>query len=664
MNNFLKKSQQLFANNVLGFFFIAVLMFQIKTYIGYRVEFNLGIENGLQQFLLFINPISSAILFFGLALLAKGKKSFKWIIRLNLLMSFWLFCNIVYYRSFTDFITLPTLTQVRNNAGDLGPSVLELFKPHDVLYFLDTVLLIVLYKFKDFKLEDIKVKRRTVGMVYLAGLAIFAINLGLAEKDRPQLLSRTFDRNYIVKYLGMFNYTVYDAVQNTKTYAQRATANSTDIAEVVNYTKATSAEPNPKYFGTAEGKNVIYLHLESMQNFLIDYKLNGEEVTPFLNSLAHDNSDFMYFDNFFHQVGQGKTADAEFMLENSLFGLPQGAAFTNRSQNTYQAAPAILGQKGYTSAVFHGNYKSFWNRDNMYKSLGFNQFFDANHYNMENKEEVLSYGLMDKPFFKESIPMLETLKQPFYTKFITVSHHFPYAMDQEKATIGKQTTGDASVDSYFQTARYADEALKEFFDYLKKSGLYDNSVIVMYGDHYGISENHKEAMSKVLDKEVGTFENAQLQRVPLLIHVPGVEGGEMHQYGGQIDLLPTLLHLLGIKSNDYVQFGSDLLSKDHNEVVPFRNGDFVTPDVTSIKGKYYDTNTGELVEENEDILNYKTRAEKMLNLSDQVVNGDLLRFYTPNGFKPIDPKDYDYTYNEEDSKEVDSKVDSKVDSDK
>ncbi|MGG4264573.1 LTA synthase family protein [Peribacillus simplex] len=653
MNNFLKKSQHLFANNILGFFCVAIVLFWIKTYIGYRVEFNLGLENGLQQFLLFINPISSAILFFGLALLAKGKKSFKWIIRLNLLLSLWLFCNIVYYRSFTDFITLSTMTQVQN-FGDLGPSTIALFKSHDVLYFLDTVLLIVLYKFKDFKVEDFKVKRRTVGMVYLAGLAIFAINLGLAEKDRPQLLSRTFDRNYIVKYLGMFNYTVYDAVQNTKTYAQRATANSTDIAEVVNYTKATSAEPNAKYFGAAKGKNVIYLHLESMQNFLIDYKLDGEEVTPFLNSLAHNKSDFMYFDNFFHQVGQGKTADAEFMLENSLFGLPQGAAFTNRSQNTYQAAPAILGQKGYTSAVFHGNYKSFWNRDNMYKSLGFNQFFDANHYNMENKEEVLSYGLMDKPFFKESIPMLETLKQPFYTKFITVSHHFPYAMDQEKATIGKQTTGDASVDSYFQTARYADEALKEFFDYLKKSGLYDNSVIVMYGDHYGISENHNRAMSQVLDKEVGTFENAQLQRVPLLIHVPGVEGGEMHQYGGQIDLLPTLLHLLGIESKDYVQFGSDLLSKDHNEVVPFRNGDFVTPDVTSIKGKYFDTKTGEMVEENDDILNYKQRVEKMLNLSDQVVNGDLLRFYTPNGFKPINPSDYDYTYNEEGSKEADS----------
>ena len=234
----------------------------------------------------------------------------------------------------------------------------SLLKPYDFLFFIDIILLIAILASRKVKMEVKDMNRRKVAAIFLLSLAISCGNLGLAEKDRPQLLSRTFDRNYIVKYLGMFNYTVYDAVQNTKTSAQRATANSTDIAEVVNYTKATSAEPNPEYFGAAKGKNVIYLHLESMQNFLIDYKLNGEEVTPFLNSLAHDKSDFMHFDNFFHQVGQGKTADAEFMLENSLFGLPQGAAFTNRSQNTYQAAPAILGQQGYTSAVFHGNYRN------------------------------------------------------------------------------------------------------------------------------------------------------------------------------------------------------------------------------------------------------------------------------------------------------------------
>ena len=50
-----------------------------------------------------------------------------------------------------------------------------------------------------------------------------------------------------------------------------------------------------------------------------------------------------------------------------MFGLPQGSVFTTKSHNTYQSAPAILGQQGYTSAVFHGNYKTFWNRDDIYK---------------------------------------------------------------------------------------------------------------------------------------------------------------------------------------------------------------------------------------------------------------------------------------------------------
>src|SRR5699024_691141 len=112
---------------------------------------------------------------------------------------------------------------------------------------------------------------------------------------------------------------------------------------VENYTKNKYAEPNKELFGAAKGKNIIKIHLESFQTFLIDYKLHGEEVTPFLNSLVHDkDQDFTYFDNFFHQTEQGKTADAEFILDNSIYGLSQGAAFVTRGNNTYQALPAIL----------------------------------------------------------------------------------------------------------------------------------------------------------------------------------------------------------------------------------------------------------------------------------------------------------------------------------
>ncbi|MGM7722435.1 LTA synthase family protein [Metabacillus sp. Hm71] len=627
-------------NKPIAFFTLAVVLLWIKTYSAYRVEFSLGIDNKLQELLLFINPVSSAILFLGLALFFKGKKSYVWMIIIDLLLSFLLYANIVYYRFFSDFITLPTLTQT-GNAGDLGQSIEALLKPYDVLYFLDTIILVALVLMKAVKPAPIKMKKRTLVMVFSAAVAFFAVNLSLAEADRPQLLTRTFDRNYIVKYLGMYNFTIYDAIKSTNASAQRAMADSDDITEVTNYTNAIYAEPNPKYFGVAKDRNVIYIHLESLQEFIIDYKLNGEEVTPFLNSMTRDKNTF-YFDNFFHQTGQGKTADAEFMLENSLFGLPQGSAFSTKGRNTYQAAPAILGQNGYTSAVFHGNTKTFWNRNEIYKSLGFDKFFDLSYYTAK-EGDIVNYGLMDKPFFEQSIPMLKSLKQPFYTKFITLTNHFPYPIDQDLATIEKHTTGDKSVDNYFQTARYLDEAIKQFFADLKASGLYENSIIVMYGDHYGISDNHNKAMSTVLGKEVGDFENAQLQRVPLFIHIPGVEGGTMHQYGGQIDLMPTLLHLLGIDTKGYVQLGTDLLSEDHQEVVPFRNGDFVTENVTGINGKYYDTQTGEQVEVNEEIKKYDQITQMKLKISDKIVNQDLLRFYTPQGFDPIDPSDYDYT---------------------
>lgn len=640
LNTLLHKSQDIL-NKYIGFFFLAVILLWMKTYITQMTQFNLGIESALQHFLLFINPLGSSLLFLGIAFFFKGRRKYIALMVMYFLLSFLLFANAVYYRFFNDFITLPTLTQTQN-FGDVSGSISSLLQPTDIFFFLDFIVLVGLLVFKVVKVETKDLTRRRSAALIYASLAISFANLGLAETDRPELLTRGFDRNYIVKYLGMYNYTIYDAVQSTKASAQRVMADSSDTTEVINFTKSNYAEPNPKYFGKAEGMNVIYLHLESIQTFLMNYELHGEEVTPFLNSLIEEENT-TYFDNFFHQTAQGKTADAEFILENSLYGLPQGSAFTTKGMNTYNAAPAILKDKGYTSAVFHGNSGSFWNRNEIYKSFGYDNFFDAGYYDLK-PENMADYGLMDKPFFEQSMPYLKSLKQPFYSKFITVSHHYPYHMDQELATIEPHTTGDKSVDNYFQTARYADEALKQFFDQLKASGLYENSVIVMYGDHYGISKNHNKAMEQVLGKEISAFDSAGLQRVPLFIRVPGMEGGVNHEFGGQIDLMPTLMHLLGIDTKQYLQFGTDLLSEQHDDLVPFRNGDFMSPTISSVDGKFYDSTTGELLDESrfEEAKKLQESAEQKLALSDKVVNGDLLRFYTPENFEPVDRSKYDY----------------------
>src|SRR5699024_10746355 len=311
--------------------------------------------------------------------------------------------------------------------------------------------------------ERIKLKRPTV--IIVAGLLVFSINLGLAEADRPQLLKRTFDRNYIVKYLGAYNFTIYDVIQNVKTSTERVLADSNDITEVQNYTDNKFAEPNEELFGKGKEKNIIKIHLESFQSFLIDFELHGEEVTPFINSLVHDQTqEFTYFENFFHQTEQGKTADAELIMDTSRYGLPPGAAFATKGKNTYQALPATLEpEQGYTRAVFHGDSKSFWNRDEIYKQFGVDYFFDEGFYDM-SEEQGIGYGLKDKPFFKESMPLLESLEQPFYAHMMTLTHHHPYLIDEEDASIDPAETNDGSVDRYFQTARYMDESLEQFFN--------------------------------------------------------------------------------------------------------------------------------------------------------------------------------------------------------
>lgn len=625
-------------NKKYAFFILAVVLLWFKTYIVYRLEFNLGISNDLQKFLLFINPISSSLFFLGIALFFKGRKSHWLIIIIDFLLSFVLYANVVYYRFFNDFITIPVLQQT-NNFGELGGSVLSLMKWTDVFYFTDTVILLALVLFRAVKPQP-RMDKRALSSVFVVAILIFAVNLGLAEADRPQLLTRTFDRNYLVKYLGAYNFSIYDIITSLRSSAQRAFADSNDLTDVENFTKSNYTPPDPKLFGVAKGMNVIYVSMESLENFIINYKLDGQEVTPFLNSLTHDPNTF-YFDNFFHQVGQGKTSDAEFMLENSLYPLPQGAVFTQKANNTYQAAPQILKSKGYFSAVFHGNYKTFWNRDEMYKAFGIDRFFDAKYYDM-SEENTINYGMKDKPMLKESMPYLKKLPQPFVAKFILLSNLFPFVLNKEDIDFPAAHTNDGVVNRYFQTAHYMDEALRQFFTDLKKAGLYDHSIIVLYGDHYGISTNHNAAMSEIMGKNITPYENAQLQRVPLFIHVPGVKGRVVHKYGGEIDVRSTVLHLLGVNTKDYISFGSDLLSPKHREIVPFRNGDVITPKYSSVGDKCYANPTGVRVDKKY-CQPYTDYAKQALNLSDKVVYGDLLRFYHPKGFQPVDRSKIDYT---------------------
>ena len=632
----------------LGFFTIVLTLFWLNTYFIYLTKFNLGAVGSMQQFLLLLNPIPAGMLLLGIGLFFKGRKSYWIILIIDLLLSLWLFANILYYREFSNFLSFSIIKTSGSTSDNLGKSIVGITKISDFLSFSSVVIILILLLTKIIKIDVRPLKIKVNALIEVLALTLMGLNLTMAQHDRSGLLTRTFDNNYIVKYLGINEYAVYDGFKTAQASAQMAKANVNDLRSIKKYLKLNYVKPNPEYQGVAKGKNVLVIHLESFQQFLIGYKWKGKEVTPNLNKIYHAK-DSISFDNFFNQVGQGKTSDAEMMLENSLFGLQSGSAMSSYgTSNTFESAPAILHQKAdYTTAVMHGGEGSFWNRNNAYKSFGFQYFLPLNYF--KNKPGYyIGYGLKDKIFFDQSIKYIERLPQPFYLKMITVTNHYPYDLDKKNQTISKTDTGDETVDGYVQTAHYLDQAIGSLMKWMKKTGLYKNTLIMFYGDHYGISGNHHKACAQLLKQDTfNDFDNLNSQRVPLIFHMKGLKGKIDHTYGGEIDVLPTLLNLLGINDKGTIQFGHDLLSKDAPQIIAQRNGDFITPEYAKVSGDYYYTKTGkEIIDPDkklkEKLMSLSNQVTTQLSLSDRIINGNLLRFYKPSWFKSVKPKDYNY----------------------
>lgn len=128
----------------ISFMLIAILLMWLKTYAVYKTSFHIKIDNLTQEFILFINPLSFLLLIFGLSLFLKGKNRNRYIIAMSCLVTFVLLANMVFYRFYNDFLTIPVLFQT-SNMGDLGSSIGTLLEPTDLLLAVDIAVLIWLH---------------------------------------------------------------------------------------------------------------------------------------------------------------------------------------------------------------------------------------------------------------------------------------------------------------------------------------------------------------------------------------------------------------------------------------------------------------------------------------------------------------------------------------
>ncbi|OPZ94575.1 MAG: Lipoteichoic acid synthase 2 [Firmicutes bacterium ADurb.Bin419] len=420
-------------------------------------------------------------------------------------------------------------------------------------------------------------------MAFALGVASFAIARGQNDMS-------VYDNNYIVKNFGIGYFHYYDTKKFIAENLRDKNLTDQEKQDIIAYLdKKSENSTDSKYTGIAKGKNLIVIQVEALQQFVIGLKVNGKEVTPNLNKLMGDS---VYFNNIYVQVAGGNTSDAEFMTNNSLYPAKEGTAYFRFATNDFYSLPKTLKELGYKSYASHAYSPSFWNRTEMYKAIGFDDFISQNDLVMDEFIGWGGWALSDDSFYRQTLEKIDK-SQPFYSFLITLSGHHPYSYFDDKQIFDVGEYDKTYLGNYLKAQNYADAAIGRFIEELKEQGLYDNSLLVIYGDHHGLPKAQGgDDLFKLLNGSDSKLNWAKLQKVPVFMHCKGMESGVIEKTGGQIDIYPTIMNLMGL--DHYFGIGKDMFGTGDGYAV-FRNGSVVTDEYYyfSDEDKVYGFKNGE-----------------------------------------------------------------------
>lgn len=589
---------------------------------------------------------------------------------LNVLLTALIFSDLVYYRYFGDFITVPVLMQA-GQVGELGKSIQSLLSLSDLWLFADWILWIVvmitslIYRQRNRRYRGDPILRlypttpypggytrpivtTPIGVRFTTGVVTFMIGfvltMGPIKHYTDTWAGELFEGNWwnmsLYNVTGLLGFHFYDTYRYAKEHVfdqQELSAEEMDeIKQWFASTHENRYQSDLDTYGAYAGSNVIVIQAEAFMNFMVGQKIGDQEITPHFNKLMEDS---LYFSNFYHQTSQGRTSDADFSAQASLHPLPTGSVFVRYPEHAYDALPDILRQNGYETAAFHAYEASFWNRTNMYKELGYDHFYSKKDYVLD---EPLGWSLGDKSFFDQSVEMMSRNNEPFYSFLITLSSHHPYSLPASAQTLDTSSFEGTMFGDYLKSVHYVDAALGQLIEQLKDAGLWDRTILYFYGDHDN-SIMEQEYYEKFLGTPLDDLDFHQISnQVPLLIHVPDGKLTGMHsEPAGQLDIAPTLLHLLGISTEQQYMMGNNLFANQQTDVstdrsleqlVVQRSGAFSTSHLYYIPssdgrfehGSCYDLKTRQLTDIEQCRVPFD-EAKERLHISDTLITSDLIR---------------------------------------
>lgn len=358
--------------------------------------------------------------------------------------------------------------------------------------------------------------------------------------------------------------------------------------------------------------------MESVPQVMINREYQGTEITPNLNQFFKKNVQCTNA----HMQSLSSTADSEFSAATSIFPLENGMSFSKYPAVTYPDIFHITRDKGYMTNVIHGNRGNFWNRSQAYKGFGVeNTIFDDQ---FSKDVQRYSYYVSDDEVYKKSVEEMRKQKEKgekFLYSIIAASSHTPFTLvgmgEEERAKLPIQQDG-TTLTNYIQSVSYADAAFGRFLQDLKEEGLYEDSIIIVYGDHTGLGSSEEEIVQYYESIGLGNRIQYKIEdtKVAMGMKIPEVERQVITKPVSKMDIKPTILDLLGIE--DKFSLGSTIFgNKDYMEL---NNGTILTNSYYEVSNIWYDIETGEEIELDTLPKEERTKLEKIKELNTIKIN--------------------------------------------
>ncbi len=494
-----------------------------------------------------------------LVLLVKRQRCLWLLLGANVLISLLFLFDLWHFRAFGTFLSVHALCQAANLAN-LGSSIWSMSQEEDLLLFADIPVLLIMaglaYKRRQpsEKNKRLAITLLSVAAVYLL-YAHYVFDVSAERGQKQYLFSMCWAPSQTVTGLSPLGYHLFDAYYYIAD-SRPLVLSESDKAEITAwYQEKSEVRPDNQYKGMFAGKNLIFIQVESLEGFYLNHSIGGQEITPNLNRLLNSS---LYFSNFYEQVSNGTTADAEFMANTSIYPLRRGTAYFRYPNNTYNSLPELMEKQGYTTLAIHPDNKSYWNWQYNMESIGYNLCLDSSNFIMD---EQIGLGLSDGSFFRQIVPIITEQRNPFLAFLVTLTNHTTFELPDryKELEIDEKFVG-TMLGASFHTVHYTDEQIGRLLDKLEEANLLDNTLIVIYGDHTGVHKFYSQEINAITPSDFWWQDNHH--KVPLIIYHKGLRGQEITTIGGHIDILPTVGYLMGIAQSQYenTAMGRNLLN--------------------------------------------------------------------------------------------------------